>query len=221
MKKIFLIVILVSFIISGCNVANNEQIKKADSISINGANVNTTSQSSESPESTPQACEVARIYSSEQDLNAAVKDGSSKQEAENMCSLEEINYYFVPEAIPDGMKLDHIAVKEFYIALYYLYDDKPDPEWERTFMIEWERTLKSGDIKTNVERLYAENSINQKDGYYIIKAEPSKEYTGDKEYVHQNVYWEQNGYSFHSVVPITFTEEDIAKYCKAVKIAIE
>lgn len=213
MKKILVFIVITAFLFSGCGT-NTEQIS--------GNDINEEQKMTEDKSNlpTPHADELAWIFNTEQEFVASIIDGSTENDGSKH-SIKEMKYYFIPEVVPEGVTLDHIAVKDFYVALWYTYDKEPDPYWERLFIFEWYRTKKTGDTEMNVKRHFPEEEIKRKNEYYIVKIEPWDGYTGDNEYVCQDVYWEKSGYAFHAVVPIWFTEADIEKYCVAKKVNVK
>ena len=81
--------------------------------------------------------------------------------------------------------------------------------------------MKAGDMKTDVYNVYKEEDIEAYNDLYIVKFRPwGNDYKGDKEYVCQVVFWEYEGNAFNCVVPITFTKEDITKYCVAQEVRV-
>lgn len=224
MRKIFALLLAI-LLLTMCGCAASEiknEVEMGDAESSNSASV--TSVPNEGVQAIPSGEELhvskePRLFKTEQEFIAAIKN-DPKAHSKDEYSLEGINYYFVPEIVPEGAILDHIAIKDFYVVFLYQFDEEPDPFWERTFIFEWYRTMTRGDTEMNVRNQFSEEKIKQENEYYIIKIEPTDDYKGDNEYVCQDVYWEIDGYAFHAVVPIWFTEADIEKYCVAKKVVV-
>jgi len=220
MKKLIVILLSISMLLMcSCNL-NNETVTVTENQN-QDAEISLTTESMETVLTEEPYLDVTpRWFKTETEFVDAIKNDPKAIE-ENTYSVGEMAYYFIPEVIPEGALLDYIAVKDFYVALYYKYDKEPDPFWERTFMFEWYRTKKTGDTELNVRNQFSEERIKQNNEYYIIKIKPTDDYKGNNEYVCQDVYWEKDGYAFHAVVPIWFTEADIEKYCVAKKVVVK
>ncbi len=133
--------------------------------------------------------------------------------------VTSLKYYFIPENLPKESSLSNISVHEVNVAFCYQFDQSPDEWMSNVFLIEWFRTFKAGDMKENVKKMFSESEIEHYMDYdiYVYKVTDELE---KKEYLRQDIFWEQNGYAFHAIVPSWFTKDDIAKYCVAKKVDI-
>lgn len=122
--------------------------------------------------------------------------------------IKDLNCYYVPKAIPENVSLEYMALKDFYIAIYYSINDSPDAELYYVF--EWWRPLAAGDLENNMNRMYSSDALELQDKYYIVKSGAL-----------QDIFWEQDGTVFHAVTPENISDEEIAAFCNAEKVTIK
>lgn len=156
---------------------------------------------------TPHVYELPYFFSSEKELSDAVK---SKLKFEDV-AVSRIDEYYRPNYIPDGVSLEYIAVKDFYVALRYKYNDiiKQTDE-DPYYLLEWFRTMTEGSLEKHMYRTYASDHFETFKHYYIVNAD-----------IVQSVYWEQDGKVFHAVTPSDISLEELEKFCNAEKVVIE
>ena len=153
--------------------------------------------------SVPYSNDLPKWYYSFEEFNNAVV--SKKEVAYN---INSISYYFTPEYIPEGVYLNYIQVKDAYVAIYYSISDK-DNDY---LVFEWYRLLKEGQLKSGVLYSFAESSISFSNDYYVVKGEESTLF---------DIFWEQDGYVFHAVVPSDVQFEEWNRFCRSKRIELE
>jgi len=164
-------------------------------------------------------CLMPAMFNSEEDFVKAINGENTYLERGE--GIEGVEFYFVPQEVPDGAWLDIISVRSTYVCFRYTFTQEQDPNWENVFLLEWKRTMPTGHIEESLNEIYGgmADIITYKQ-YYIVKVKPEDRYEGENEYVCQNVEWEDGKYVFHAVVPIWFTNEDIERYCVAKKVVV-
>lgn len=141
-------------------------------------------------------------------------------------NLGSLSFYFEPEVPPENMILDEIAVKGFYCVLSYLVDGANANDYDNRFDFEWYRTLKEADLPQSLEshcgvgntyETYTDGDVT-----YFIQKVSNPVFSSDgtlveKQYedVCYTVFWTQHGYVFHVNAALSFSYEEIARYCKA------
>lgn len=132
--------------------------------------------------------------------------------------LGDVTHYFVPDAIPKGMKLKQVTARDTHISFYY-GPKEVDPHWEKTFILEWFRTEDS-----SAKELADQDNCTTYEGEYtytIVAVEPWDGYRGKKDVIRREVYWDQGEDTFYAVVPASFTTTDIETYCVAKQVDID
>ena len=171
--------------------------------------------------SVPSGSVTPIYFKSETELKDVIMGKTTLQHGPwNPETVTSLAYYFKPEYLPEEVCLSYISVHDSNVAFCYEFDQPPD-EWKsNVFLLEWFRSLKAGDMEKNVGRWFSDSEIEHYMGYdiYIYKVTDELE---KKEFSRQDIFWEQNGYVFHAIVPMWFTKEDIEKYCVAKKVVVK
>ena len=137
-------------------------------------------------------CEMPLIFKGEAELVEAAKAGGSDP------AIVGLESYYKPKSIPEGIFLEEVGVRPYYVALDY----------SQGYLFEWYRTLGPGDTKQNMDRSYA--GYKQQGRYYIVEYDTLQE-----------VFWEQDGLGFHAQTPCGLSETALSAFCDAVHVPIE
>lgn len=81
-------------------------------------------------------------------------------------SLNNLTEYYLPKNIPHNAEFDYIQVKDFYIAVYYQFDND-----EAYYMLEWFRTLTEGQLQNGMLKYFSGDSISAIGKYYVVTSE--------------------------------------------------
>lgn len=186
-------------------------------VNIAGCGNNTGSAATLSP--TPWVDDIGLHYYSEEELISAIKQGDNN----GTYSAGGIEFYFKPAALPEGAYLAEIQVKDSYISFTYRLDKDSGHDSVRIFVLLWERAMTAGDLKKELHKTGKIESLKNSNQYYWSKAARLNDKGEWDESLAQEIYvsWEQDGYVFNALAPVSFTEEDIEKYCNAVKVIVE
>lgn len=216
---LFVITALIVFGVSACNDSvqitvdeesiANENMSKEDTV------VSETYIQIEDTASVPSGSVLPMFFDSINELNDVILGKKVMQHGPwDPEHATRIEHYFVPEYLPENSTLSYISVHAANIVFCYELDEAPDDWHSNVFIFEWYPPLKAGDMKMNVNRWFSEDELEHY-GKYDIYVYKVIEESSKKEFVRQDVFWEQNGYAFHAIVPEYFTKEDIEKYCVA------
>lgn len=192
---IFLVYIFASFGIAGCSTIYSP------------IEENEISPQKEDIEPIPSGSVMPMYFESENELKDFVTGKTTLQEGPwNPEYAKSLEYYFIPEYIPKESNLSYISVHDVNVVFCYEFDQSPDEWLSNVFLLEWFRSLNPGDMEKNVTRMFSDSEIEQYKGYVIYVYNVMDELE-KKEYSRQDIFWEQDGYAFHAVVPIWFTKK--------------
>lgn len=167
------------------------------------------------------------VFKNKNDLIYAIEN---QIETDGNKSYKSITFFFEPKWVPKEAHLISINVKEEYCCYVYTLDDKANiNDTKNQLIFEWYMQENSDAPKNYFEKhkIKYKNVKDNKNYYMYTVTEPV--FTEDGSYdsssvgepVCYNVFWSQDGYSFHGVIPLTYSEDDIMKFCDAKMIKIK
>ncbi|MDL2259110.1 hypothetical protein LJC42_08215 [Eubacteriales bacterium OttesenSCG-928-K08] len=130
-------------------------------------------------------CLMPLIFESEEDFLAALK--ADKQEDR----LDDILCFYKPKHVSQNAKFSHIAIKEGYIAFYYLIDGE-------RLIFEELRRIPGENVSKIMENSFP-GKYKEIEGYYFVESANSVDIT-----------WAQFGKLFHANVPKSFAAEQLS-----------
>jgi hypothetical protein len=144
----------------------------------------------------------------------------------------ELGYFYIPIEMPEGLIFKRVSPAGRSPAFHYGSEDKELLEYDpKAITIKWRSSLlkTTDDFETRVKNISEPLEYKRVGNHYvtectaqyyrIIFEKYDREYK-DEEILFKKVFWEQDGEFFDAVVPTTFTQEDIEKYCVAKRIEI-
>ncbi|MCX7772675.1 MAG: hypothetical protein N2376_06130 [Clostridia bacterium] len=149
-----------------------------------------------------------------------LKAGVLKAKQGEFFDLYSLSYCFELASVPPGFVLEDIRVKSGYCVFTYV--DKAQQSSSSAITdsqpfidLEWLRDDEVGNFDNKV------TSYFQDDSSEVHRCMDNKNYAYKKLPTGITVLWHEDGLVFHANVPLTFTEEDILKYCVAKKVVLK
>jgi hypothetical protein len=145
----------------------------------------------------------------------------------------EVGYFYMPFEIPEGLVFKEISPGGKSPTFWY--NSKSKDLWKydpNMFSIHWYTPLiqRTDDLETRVKGIVEPLEYTRVGNYYVTEC-PAKYYRtmfegdileyNDEEILFKMVFWEQGNDFFKGIVPATFTQEDIEKYCVAKKVEVK
>ena len=223
MKKIIIILMmaLTVFTVCACSVTNPSYDEETRAVNESTCSDTEKEVKTEDIVSIPSGSVMPILFDNEEELKDAILGKSTlSHEPWDPEHINSIEYYFVPEHIPENSSLSYITVHSANVVFCYEFDQAPDEWLSNVVLIEWFRTLEAGDMEKNVKSWFSEDELEQY-GHYDIYIYKVFDETSKKEYIRKDVFWEQDGYAFHAIIPVSFTNTDIEKYCVAKRVVVE
>jgi len=198
-KKILIgiVCLIILFTIVSCDNQNGN--KKEENVLGMVDNPSNNVVLSETP--TPHTDYTPEWFSNIEEFNNAIFSKEKKY------GIDLISYYYLPEALPDGVSLNFIQVKDAYVAIYYSIEGRTN----EYYVFEWYRLLQEGQLKKGVLYSFNESSIHKVENYYIVESSSTNL---------SYVYWEEDGKVFHAVVPANVPSDEWSHFCSSKKIDI-
>ncbi len=205
------VIALVVVLTPGFNMDNGTRLsQQMDSMSAKGESAAAAEMASSEPEmgymleapadGIEDAADEAWPEESYEAVQAPARDMSAYVYAseEDFVAAEQSSYY-KPAALPEGAALASISMdEESFLFTYSLADGS-----QLTFA--WLDALVDNGLKDWLKERYGDLSeLTYEGGFYTFKGDGITD-----------VYWQQEGDSFHAAVPSAWTAQDIAAYCQA------
>ncbi len=153
-----------------------------------------------------EADDEAWTEAPEESVQATVRDMSAYvyTSEEDFVAAEQSSYY-KPAALPQGAALANISMdEESFVFTYSLADGG-----QYTFA--WLDALSDNSLKDWLKERYGDLSeLNYDGSFYTFQGDGTTD-----------VYWLQDGDSFHATVPSSWTAQDMAAYCKAQFVEVQ
>ncbi|MDR3085593.1 MAG: hypothetical protein LBU47_04685 [Christensenellaceae bacterium] len=158
-----------------------------------------------------------------------VKNGNAEKlgiDNPDYLSLADFEFYFVPAQLPEKVRLTAIRVRQRYCSWRYCEPGR-EAEENPTFLFSWIRayTGVEVDLERNLKEAFPNAEVVRMGDYYIAKLTQNalalKDEEGGDQLLFQQVFWQQGSFYFEALVPGSFTQEDIEKYCVAKRVEVK
>lgn len=171
----------------------------------------------------PQSTEAPVVYKSVDEFKSGIA-AMKGADSEDTHALKTMDSYYVPAVLPKDSKLVAIKAASFFVRVQYSFGAVDPKTYENQFELVWYRNNNGTDY---MNKLASDgNTYDQVKGandiaYLVTKAKVRSE-TDENATIDycQIVYWAQESQAFMAAVPLTFTHDDIIKYCVAQKAVI-
>jgi hypothetical protein len=171
----------------------------------------------------PQSTEAPVVYNSVDEFKSGIATIKGS-DGEDTHALKTMDSYYVPTELPQDAKLVTIKAASFYVRVQYSFGTVDPKSYENQYELVWYRNNNGTDYMNKLandgntyDQIKGANDVT----YMVTKAKVRSE-TDENATVDfcQIVYWAQESQAFMAAVPLTFTHDDIVKYCVAEKAVI-
>jgi hypothetical protein len=176
-----------------------------------------------------------KTFKSVDELTSAVATIKADTAATDEEGLKTLTYYYVMKALPEGAKISYVKVAKDVVRVGYEFGAASDETFDNKMELIWYRNQSADSFLTDVAKNLGTYDTISANGIDYLHATPTIQFTvtnapdstalatptpRSATYC-QFVYWVQDKVAYMAAVPLSFTKDDIGKYCVPEKVDLK
>ena len=147
----------------------------------------------------------------------------AKAGSDDAYDLGGLDCYYDFATLPEGAALESLKVAKSVTRAAHTFGPTTEDSYENRMELVWYRSQQGNDFMTDVAANGEYQTVAGPDLHYLTRTVQAKSSTDPDKTIDycKLVYWAQDNRAFMAVVPLTFTDDDITRYCVAQQIAVK
>ena len=172
--------------------------------------------------SNPQPSESSVVYNTVEEFKTGIAAMKASDAADEH-ALKTIDSYYTLKELPQDAKVVGVKVASFFVRVQYTFGKQEPQTFENKIDLIWYRNTNGTNYINKISsdgNTYDE--VKGKDLTYLVtkaKVKSETDPNATRDYC-QIVYWSQDSQAYMAAVPLSFTHDDILKYCIAQKATV-
>ncbi len=137
--------------------------------------------------------------------------------------LADLEYYYDFTALPDGAELAELKIANSVTRISYTFGPTSDESYDNKMELVWYRAAQGSNFINDIAANGDYRALQGDGVQYLVRtiqAQSPEDVNKAMDYS-QLVFWAQDSHAFLAAVPLSFTDEDILRYCVAKEVPVK